>query len=403
MKTYKVLWIDDDFETLDLFSGLAKSNDILLDGFKSYEEGFTNFESKVFEYDAILLDALFFKTKSQVSGSEDSKGLAAAKDKIAEFRRQRNIPYFILSGQTKLEKDSIFSDTYGNYYKKQNPEDVKRLFQEIKETADNEPYTRLRHKYQNVFEVCNKKYFLEVASKHLIDVLFSVENPSEKFDDEKYFNGIRKVVEYIFRAANKIGLLHDKCIPGGLVNLTWSSMYLAGNDFILKPSTTRISCTHSYFSSILANNIKSLLDITSAASHTEGEEKENAKLNFSEYKKQINSNYLIYSLAFQVMDLVLWFKKCADENPNYAENIKRWKETTVETVVDGWIKGVVLKIDSSNGFGTFQSAVDKSKVSILPVSVKSNTLKVGDKIEVRTKMDASGIKLLITDLRKALW
>ncbi|MBK6953806.1 MAG: hypothetical protein IPH24_17675 [Crocinitomicaceae bacterium] len=115
MKTYKVLWIDDDFEKLDLFSGLAKSNDIHLEGFKSYEEGFANFESKLFEYDAILLDALFYKTKTQVSGSEDSKGLAAAKEKIAEFRRQRNIPYFILSGQTQLEKDSTFSDTYGNF------------------------------------------------------------------------------------------------------------------------------------------------------------------------------------------------------------------------------------------------------------------------------------------------
>lgn len=401
MKTYKVLWIDDDFETLDLFSGLAKSNDILLDGFKSYEEGFANFESKVFEYDAILLDALFFKTKSQVSGSEDSKGLAAAKDKIAEFRRQRNIPYFILSGQTKLEKDSTFTDTYGNYYKKQNPEDVKRLFQEIKEAADNEPYTRLRHKYQNVFDVCTEQYYLEVAGKHLIDVLFSIENPGDKFDDEKYFNGIRKVVEYVFRAANKIGLLHDKCIPGGLVNLTWSSMFLAGHDLILKPSTNRISCTHSYFSSILANNIKSLLDITSAASHTEGDEKENAKLNFSEYKKQVNSNYLLYSLAFQVMDLVLWFKKCSDENSSYAENIKRWKETTTEAAVDGWIKGAVVKIDSSNGFGTFQSAIDRSNLSIPPPIVKSNSLKVGDKIEVRTKMDAAGSKLLIADLRKA--
>lgn len=398
MKTYKVLWIDDDFETLDLFSGLAKSNDILLDGFKSYEEGFANFESKVFEYDAILLDALFFKTKSQVSGSEDSKGLAAAKDKIAEFRRQRNIPYFILSGQTKLEKDSTFSDTYGNYYKKQNPEDITKLFKEIKEKADKEPYTRLRHKYQDVFDACTERYYLDFAGKHLIDVLFSVENTGDRFDDEKYFNGIRKVVEYVFRAANKIGLLHDKCIPNDIINLTWSSMFLAGKEIELKPSNSIISCDKVYFPGILANNIKLLLDITSAASHTDGDEKENAKLKFTEYKKQISSNYLIYSLAFQVMDLVLWFKKCADENPNYSSNISHWKGEKESGNIGGWIKGKIVKL-AVNGYGTFQPNIGGNSISVIPKMVLDFKLKEEQEIEVTTKLDSAGTKTLIKEIR----
>lgn len=398
MKTYKVLWIDDDFETLDLFSGLAKSNDIHLEGFKSYEEGFANFESKLFEYDAILLDALFYKTKTQVSGSEDSKGLAAAKEKIAEFRRQRNIPYFILSGQTQLEKDSTFSDTYGNFYKKQNPDDVKRLFQEIKAAADNEPYTRIRNKYQNVFDVCTEHYHLDVAGKHLIDILFSIENPEEKFDDEKYFNGIRKVVEYVFRAANKIGALHDKCIPNDIVNLTWSSLFLAGKEVELKPSAAKISCDKVYFPGILAQNIKTLLDITSAASHTEGDEKEAAKIKFSEYKKHVTSNFLLYSLAFQVMDLVLWFRKCADQNPSYSANINHWKDETESVMIGQWIVGKIIKL-AENGYGTFQPNAGGSSISIIPSMVSNFNLKLGQAIEVTTKLDSTGTKTLITEIR----
>lgn len=77
MKIYKVLWIDDQFDTMEPFSNEAKLHDIVLFGYKSYEEAFENFESKIFEYDAILLDARFFKSKNQVSGTEDLKGLSA--------------------------------------------------------------------------------------------------------------------------------------------------------------------------------------------------------------------------------------------------------------------------------------------------------------------------------------
>jgi hypothetical protein len=399
MKTYKVLWIDDEFQKLEPFSKLAGVNNIKLDGFKSYEEGFANFEKKLFEYDAIILDALFFKSGTQVSGSEDLKGLSAAKDKIAEFKKQRTIPFFILSGQTKLENNEVFSDTYGNHYRKQNPEDVKKLFVDLKEASDNEPYTKLRHKYENVFSVCTDKYISEEASKHLVEVLYSIEYPADKFDDEKYFNGLRKVVEHVFRAANRIGILHDGCIPDGFVNLTWSSLFLAGKELELKPTTKRISSSKGYFPSILANNIKNALDITSAASHTEGEEKEHAKVNVTDYKKEISSNYLLYSLAYQIMDLVLWFKKVYDENPDAAKNKLFWAEHSAVVSTGEWAKGTVVRI-AENGFGTFQNSADRSNLSVLPAMVTTNTLKVGDRIEVRTKMDAAGSKLLIAELRK---
>ena len=400
MKNYKVLWIDDRFDEQEPFINLAKDNYIILESFKSFEEGFANFEKKLFEYDAIILDALFFKSGSQVSGSEDLKGLSAAKDKIAEFKKQRAIPYFILSGQTKLENNDTFSETYGNHYRKQNLDDIEKLINDIKIAADNEPYTKLKHKYESVFNACNNKYISEEASKYLMDILFSIEYPTDKFDDEKYFNGLRKVVEYVFRATNRIGILHDGCIPDGFVNLTWSSLFLAGKEVELKPSTKRISSSKGYFPSILANNIKNILDITNAASHTEGEEKEYAKVNVSDYKKEISSNYLLYSLAYQIMDLVLWFKKVYDENPDVAKNKLFWVEHGAVVSTGEWAKGTVVRI-AENGFGTFQNSADRSNLSILPTIVKSNTLMVGDIIEVKTKMDTTGSKLLITELRKA--
>ena len=99
------------------------------------------------------------------------------------------------------------------------------------------------------------------------------------------------------------------------------------------------------------------------------------------------------------MDLVLWFKKVYDENPDSAKNKLFWIEHDAVVSTGEWTKGTIVRI-AENGFGTFQISADRSNLSILPAIVKSNTLKVGDIIEVRTKMDAAGSKLLIADLRK---
>jgi hypothetical protein len=395
---YKLIWIDDQYTDQTGFITEAEQEDIELITFKTSREGMAELENNWNLYDGVILDAKVYKNSEDETAKLD--GLSNSIQIIHSLSSKRVIPYFIFTAHPDLLASETFNAMLNGKSSFLKNEDNDNLFREIKKAADNEPYTIIRNKYRKVFDICTAQYSLESVNKHLFDILFSIENQGEKFDDEKYFNGLRKVIEYVFRAANRIGILHDGCIPDGFVNLTWSSLFLAGREVELKPSTKRINSSKGYFPNILANNIKNILDITSSASHTESQENQQLKTSMLEYKNAISSNFLLYSLAFQIMDLVLWFKKCADENPSYAENIKRWRETTAEAVVEGWIKGTVFKIDLNNGFATFQNLIDKSTISIIPVMVKVNALKIGDIIEVRTKMDPTGNKLLIVELRK---
>lgn len=236
------------------------------------------------------------------------------------------MPRFILSGQPQYENDVTFSDTYGEYYKKSNPNDVIRLFTDIKTKADKQPLTQIRHKYQNVFDVCSEKYIGEAASKNLMPILYSIENPLEKFEDETYYNDLRQIVDLVFWASLKIGILHDKCInKDGTINVTTSRLFMSGDtEGIAKIDRTMI-CSKNYFPKILARNLESILVITHAGSHGPSPSGNTKKPTLLEYKNQIKSNFLLYSTTLQVMDLLLWFKKYADENPDIEKNKSAWK------------------------------------------------------------------------------
>lgn len=390
---YKVLWIDDEYKKQLDFIGEAEQEGIDITAFESHDEGIMDLNTKIDHYHAVILDA---KVKK---GKDDTivglSGLTASRDRLVEINNTTYLPFFIFTGQPDYAQADWFKETYGEYYIKALNND--KLFNDLKQAIEKKKEYQIQKKYQSAFSVCSAKYIGEDAAKHLLDILISTEYPSERFDDEKYFNGIRKVIEFVFRASNKLGLLHDKCIPKGIVNLTWCSMFMAGKEFDLKPSTEKICCDKTHFPQILANNVKSALDITSAASHTE-EERENGKVNFSEYKSRIASNYLLYSLTFQVMDLLLWYRKYADENPDKEKNKSYWKSYSPTPLEADWIFGKVVKI-AGNGYGTFRPDVGLSTLSIIPKIVTELKLKEDMRISVRVEPSPDKSKNHIKEIK----
>ena len=271
-----------------------------------------------------------------------------------------------------------------------------KLFEDLKNAIDKKEEYQVQKKYKKVYEVCVRQYVGTEAAKYLNDILLSIEYSTDKFDNEKYFNGLRKVIELVFRASNRLGLLHDKCIPAGIVNLTWSSLFMAGKEADLKQTGEKVRCSKGHFPKILSENIKSILAITSAASHTESEI-ENGRINFAEYTKQINSSYLLYSLAFQVLDLLIWYKHYADQNPDVEKNKLLWISADLIAEEGEWIKGEVIRI-ADNGYGTFQPSTGGKTLSVIPAKVKEFSLCATQQIEVITKIDNTG-KTLIENIR----
>ncbi|MEO6671016.1 MAG: hypothetical protein ABIN36_16160 [Ferruginibacter sp.] len=364
---YKVLWIDDMFKTQEDFIGEAEQEYIDVYPYESHEEGIARLNSDPEFFHAVILDAKVKKGKDDTDTG--LAGLSASRDRLIEINKNGYLPFFIFTGQPDYVDASWFTETFGKYYIK--AKDNELLFKDLKNAIDKKIEYQIQKKYQSAFEVCTDKYIGAPAIKHFFDILTSIEHPADQFDDEKYFNGLRKIIEYVFRASNKLGLLHDKCIPNGIVNLTWSSLFMALKEMELGSSGEKIGCSKIHFPCILASNVKSILDITSAASHTEGE-KENGKLNFTQYKTQINSNYLLYSLAFQVMDLVLWFKKYADEHPDSKINKAQWMP--LDKDLGDWQTGKVVNLNSAKGFAFFKPDTGNASTFIPPTLVTKNSL-----------------------------
>ncbi len=390
---YKVLWIDDDYKIQSDFIGEAEQEGFDIDAVESHEEGMKLLSQKTEVYHAVILDAKVKKGKDDTFTGLD--GLRASRDRLIEINKNGYLPYFIFTGQPDYLTSNVFKESYGKYYIKAKDND--ELFRDLKNAIENREEYQIQKKYKNVFDVCTKKYVGTAAVKYLNDILFSIEYSPERFDNEKYFNGLRKVIELVFRASNRLGLLHDKCIPEEIVNLTWSSLYMAGKEVELKPTAQKIRCAKTHFPLLLAENVRSILAITSAASHTESE-KENGRINFFEYAKQINSNYLLYSLAFQVIDLLIWYKHYADENPDIEKNKLLWISADPIPEEGLWIKGEVIRI-AENGYGTFQPSDGGQVLSIIPMKVNEHKLSLNQKIEVTTKPDNKGTKLLIEQIR----
>jgi hypothetical protein len=390
MVKYQVLWIDDEYERMEGFEMQAKQQGIKLRAFKSLNAGFNELEANSHLYDAILLDAKFFENEDDVAGSEGLSALWKAKERLAHLPKK--LDFFVLTGQSKLFEDNTFNTFFPKYYRKGLTPDIQALFAAIKESADNQEATQIRHLYPKAFDACSA--INNEAQKQLLKILKSVQRPTESFDDELYFTQIRIIIEYFFRAVNKLGLLHDKCLEGGNVNLAESSLFMSGEP-------TRhlgVKCTKAHFPHIISKNVWSIISITGSASHTEDEITKQGKASMSEYRKRIDSPYLLYSLTFQLIDVLIWFKSYSNEFSDKEANQALWQITTKPEGEEVWISGRITKV-AENGYGTFLPSDRGKNLSILPSKMKDSKLKEGQQIQVTTKLDSSGNKLLIERIK----
>jgi hypothetical protein len=388
---YNVLWIDDDCNTAGRdFIGQAEQDGVDITAFESHEEGIAFLEKNLFNFHAVILDAkVKYKKDDTVIGLE---GLRASRDRLIQLNNKVDLPYFIFTGQPDYQKNELFKESFGQFYIK--GEDNEKLILDLINRIENKEDSILQNEYKRVFDVCTEKYIGTESKKHLIKILASIKKPNEIFDDELYFTQIRIVIESIFRAANKFGLLHNACISNGKVNLTESSLFLAGKETLHLNVRSMIS----HFPKLIADFVQSILFITGAASHTTDPEIKN-NIDILTYRKTIQTPYLLYSLTFQLMDVLIWFKEYVDLNPNIEKNKKNWINTESIFNNEVWIHGTIINI-AKNGYGTFKPDSDSRTISIIPKMMSDYNFKEKDKVKVTTKLDNSGTKTYIDLIEK---
>lgn len=177
-----------------------------------------------------------------------------------------------------------------------------------------------------------------IECQKILQSIFSTLYNNSDFDSHAYYNPIRRVLEWMFRAAREKGLLHDKCFDSkDRVNLTDCYRFMAG-----KPALhSGVICRTAHFPVIIADNAYFILHTTGGGSHTtKVSEKEIS--NLTAYWAKIDTPYLLYCLTFLLCDIIIWFGQYVRENEDIEKNKALWRDLVLSGEVERGVEGLYV-------------------------------------------------------------
>jgi len=377
-----VLWIDDEYIKQEDFIGQAEQEGIDIFPFESHEEGIAELINKLPFFHAVILDAKVKELKN--STTTGLSGLRASRDRLIELNKEHYIPYFIFTGQPDYIDSNQFAESYGRYYIKGDDND--ELFLAIKDAVENKVEYKLQRKYKDVFTVCSDAYIGSDCKSTLLQALKLIESVKENLTTEDLFNSIRKIIEKLFLAFNRQGFLPDEVVRGkGWINQ--SSIFLSGNHSSYKMNSEILSSTIAFL-------LKNILLVIQDASHAEG----TLKLKVDNHVREIRTPYLFTSSIYQLLDILLWFKKYVDDNPDIEKNKLIW--FPLENLGGDWEEGEVIN-KKPNGFAFFKPDIGKDNTFIPHDLVSENLLVNNDRVKVIIERH-EGSKPIVKQLKKII-
>ena len=348
MEKLKIVWIDDEYKTLEAFIELADNSSIELIPFEFANAGIEYIESNLSIIDGVILDARGWQDSAEEAVS--LKGLAYCERKLNELKAKKIIPYCIYTGQTSLMSvDESFKETYAHVkvFDKTSKDGPKDVLEFMAQSGKGLIDFQLREKYHDVFKVCTDDYTNNNHFNTMMSLLKKIHNPLDESVNMPGFNDLRKILESVFFKANEKGLLHDICVPNGSnVKLNDALRFMSGKKtnigFRRNSKKYVVMNAKTYIKSLLHGQIKDIIDMTNHGSHAGNTD---YKRPFDEYKNDIDTNNLLYSLTFKLMDVLIWFKNFIDLHPNVDDNKSQW----IDVLKGDWYRGVVKEI-KNNGY-----------------------------------------------------
>ena len=289
---YKVLWVDDEYDTPELqeVADLASDRNINMDtACKSAEEALTHLEHPS-DFDAVVLDIRFFKSQSDtLESSGRIKGLRKVTDRLKQLKDKGNwLPTFIYSGQPDIYNSEDFKDTYEDYPLFQKTgEGTKQLFAAIIKAVDEKVETRVKLNYSPLFDVCSSHYmFGSSLTERLLNYAGQIDQNDVKKPD--YLNDMRKLIEELFEKCEQVGLLRS-----GINSLNEKSKFLCDNNI------------QKYIPPYVQESIRHILRCTQEGSHHGAAD--------ADMRNGI-APFLFRSLFFSLATVLVWWKQFVDSN-----------------------------------------------------------------------------------------
>jgi hypothetical protein len=360
MKQYKVIWFDDEHESFEIRKEQARQKGIILFGYNNAEDGIAELDTNFLFYDAAIVDGKFYKSSRNTGDTVNNLALSSVARFLDRLENKKKIPWFILSGQMEFVSginDIAIEYKNNKVYNKNFTEDYDQLWQDIINEADKQPETQIKHNYSRVFEVCTDKYIGEQGSNHLLAILKKENHENAFSDPEIYFNPLRKIMDDLFIAFNKYGFIPDVFIKPS-VALNESSRFLSGS------VEKGYQLNQIIFPKVISDNVRNILTVCQPASH---------RSEIDSFVSQVNSPYLLLSVTYQLLDVMLWFKIYIDNNNNIELNKTFYK--MVETSIDSKVIIGTIEKDEKDNYHC-------DKIVLTYKIINENNYQIGDEIRI---------------------
>ncbi|MCK6610964.1 MAG: hypothetical protein L6Q78_07975 [Bacteroidia bacterium] len=377
MNNYRVIWFDDEHESLNIIREKAYLENIELVGFTNAKQGIDELEQNISMYDAAIIDGIFYTTSEQSGYNTNDKALLNVALALERLASKKKLPWFILSGQDSFTKNTNpFAEGLKNnkVYDKLNNSNLDELWRDIKFEADKHIETQLRLKYYRVFELCSEKYL----GVHVEQELFRLLRAENEDTVENHFNSIRKVIEDLFVAFNKFGLLPSDFVKPN-VALNQSSIFLSGQEQYEKTDAVYKQYKHledTYLPKQISYYLRSILNVTQAGSH---------RSEIDLHLRTVKTPYLFKSVLFQLLDVLVWFKIYIDSGPKKENWIKIENSTEVYQPQIELISGTVINLNTQKGFAFFKPDAGGDNIYIPAKLVAFHSLSAGMVVKVEVE------------------
>ena len=352
---YKVLWVDDEDAIVLGTKQDADVYGIELDRYSNWQDAEVALRAKFEDYSAIILDAnCKLSQDKNITGTFINVVLRAISQISGE--KQKFIPWYILSAGTAENfsftisgaEESHNTKEWGQmWYKKDVPEDDSRnskyLYENIIRVAKGQTNNVVLFRHKDVFEYLGEgKLIDERARIIMLKMLCALYYPEENIGYKYEGNPLRKVMEYIFRSANKIGLLPQECIErDDNINLLESNRYMSGLNTTYshlrygEPGTgNEGKGGDTIFPEIIGYMTKSIIAFGSVESHTTNKINPYT-INDKDYTLTEKEKELFFGYVLQLCHIIKWFGNYAGEHSNIEENRKMQRVVVVVTEDNG--------------------------------------------------------------------
>lgn len=332
---YKVLWVDDQEEIVAGYQFQAGLRNIQLIHKADWASAKEILEKEFDELTAIILDA-HCKLDAKSSAFEYFLGQAAADLQVAFGKKQRFIPWYVLSNGTMNSFDSVIGminssarqqleSEWGKvlYIKDQITKDKENneLFNNIRKVGDTREYNLILARHSDCFHyIGTEKLIGGDARKILLKALAAHYYPEQNLGYEFAGNPLRKVIEYMFRGALNYGLVTDKLLDDGKIRIWDTMQYLCGMDTNvgIRYGKKGVNKDYSDYESVLPtscyNLFKGLLNFVNVDSHTTDEDDENP------FKINADTQSLFFGYLFQLLYLITYFGKFIESHQDVEAN-----------------------------------------------------------------------------------